>query len=232
MHLTRPELIEQLTATLIGLDASRPALVAVDGRSAAGKSTLADELAQSVAARGRPALRSSIDDFHPPGHKYRSRDRGYTPASYYAEGYDYALFRTAVLDPARPGGSRRCRLAGWDSLNDRALPERWTEVAPGAILLVDGMYLLSPRLRHYWDYAIWVEVDWETMVERAAGRDVAWVGSADVVRERYRTFWIPAHRFYEDESEPRRYAHVLIDNRDPHRPAVVKHDPAASQAPD
>ena len=38
--------------------------VAIDGPDAAGKTTLADRLAEAVRAAGRPALRVSIDDFH------------------------------------------------------------------------------------------------------------------------------------------------------------------------
>src|SRR6266542_4299717 len=113
----RAELLDHLSAILLGLHTEEPKLVAIDGRSAAGKTTLADELALNVRMQGRPVLRCSMDDFHPPGHKYRSRERPYTPLSYYEEGYDYATFQTYVLDPVRYG-STRCRLAHWDSFND------------------------------------------------------------------------------------------------------------------
>src|SRR5262249_45380280 len=161
---------------IIRLHTEEPTLVAIEGRSAAGKTTLADELAASVSKKGRPALRSSIDDFHPPGHKYRSAERRYTPSTYYAEGYDYVAFRQFVLEPLRQG-DRRCRLALWDSFNDIPFPEAWTDVPKGAIAVIDGCFLFRPDLRHYWDYTIWLEIDWDTMLERAASRDVAWVGS-------------------------------------------------------
>src|ERR1035437_1519127 len=105
--MLRSELIDRLTNAITGLRQHEPTLVAIDGRSAAGKTTLADELAVSVSRTGRQVLRSSIDDFHPPGHKYRSGERRYTSLSYYEEGYDYATFRAFVLDPLRPGGTRR-----------------------------------------------------------------------------------------------------------------------------
>ncbi|GAB4201197.1 MAG: hypothetical protein OHK0022_22940 [Roseiflexaceae bacterium] len=92
--------------------------MAIDGRSAAGKTTLADELAGRVQAAGQPALRASLDDFHPPGHKYRSAERRYTPESYLAEGYNYAAFRRCLLDPLLPGGDWRVRLGCWDSYRD------------------------------------------------------------------------------------------------------------------
>src|SRR6266496_2644964 len=167
MKRARAELLDHLSAILLGLRTEKPKLVAIDGRSAAGKTTLADELALNVRMQGRPVLRCSIDDFHPPGHKYRSRERPYTPISYYEEGYDYATFQTCVLDPVRYGG-RPCRLAYWDSFNDVAFPECWTNVPSGAIVIIDGIFLLRPEFRQYWDYTIWLQIDWETMIERAA----------------------------------------------------------------
>jgi len=224
MKMTRSELIDQLTDAVLGLHTEEPTLVAIDGRSAAGKTTLADELAVSVSNNGRPVLRSSIDHFHPPGHKYRSSQRRYTPVSYYAEGYDYATFRAVLLDPLRHHCNRQCRLAFWDSFNDIAFPEHWTDVPSGAIIIVDGIFLFRPDLQQYWDYTIWLDIDWQNMLERAANRDVAWMGSADSVIERYRAFWIPTHQLYEAETNPRYRANVIVDNRQPETPSLIKRD--------
>jgi len=220
MKRVRADLLDDLSATLLELNAEQPKLVAIDGRSAAGKTTLADELALNVRLRGRPVLRCSFDDFHPPGHKYRSRERPYTPLSYYEAGYDYATFQTYVLDPVRYG-STRCRLAHWDSFNDVAFPEQWSDVPRGTIVIIDGIFLLRPEFRQYWDYMIWLQIDWETMIERAASRDVAWVGSAEVVIHRYRTFWIPTHTLYETKDHPTFASNVMVDNSDPETPTLV-----------
>ncbi len=218
--LTRAELLSQLTATLLGLRAQGPTLVAIDGRSAAGKTTFADDLAQSVRTHGRPTLRISIDDFHPPGYKYRSRDGLYTPRSYYTEGYDLAAFRAYALDPLREG-ARRCRLTYWDSFNDAAFPEAWAEIPDRVVVIIDGIFLLRPDFRHYWDYAIWLQVDWDTMIERATERDIAWVSSAEVVVNHYRSCWIPRHTFYETQDHPAQAANLIVDNRNPEMPALV-----------
>src|SRR5688500_13854306 len=93
----RHELIETLAEAVTSLQLGHPTRVAVDGRSAAGKSTLADELAAAARVRGREVVRASIDDFHRPGHKHRARRGGWTPQSYYDEGYDYAAFRDVLL---------------------------------------------------------------------------------------------------------------------------------------
>lgn len=70
--------------------------VAVDGPDAAGKTTLADELAGALRARGRSVLRLSIDDFlRPPRERYR---RGHeSPEGYYLDSFDHDALRGAVL---------------------------------------------------------------------------------------------------------------------------------------
>ncbi len=69
----RSEVVATLADAVTSLRVGHPTRVAVEGRSAAGKTTLADELSEVVRARGRDVIRASIDDFHRPGHKVRSQ---------------------------------------------------------------------------------------------------------------------------------------------------------------
>lgn len=218
----RSDAITSLADAVTSLRLDHPTRVAVDGRSAAGKSTLADALADAVQARGRDVLRASIDDFHRPGHKFRSRRREWTPQSYYDEGYDYAAFRDLLLQPLGPDGSRRCRPSLFDSFHDTPFPEEWHEVDAHTVAIVDGAFLLRPELASHWDFVIWLDIDMEMMVERARRRDVAWVGSADVVEERYRRHWIPTHQLYEALVAPQSLAHAVIDTRDLNAPRIVR----------
>lgn len=218
----RVELVRILADSIVTLPLEHPARVAVDGRSAAGKTTLADELAEAVRARGCGVIRASIDDFHRPGHKHRGQNGGWTPQSYYDQGYDYAAFRTLLLDPLGPGGDRRCRTALFDSLHDVPFPEHWHTVDDRDVAIVDGVFLQRPDLVVHWDFVVWVAIDMETMVERARQRDVAWVGSAEVVEERYRTHWIPTHELYERLTQAERIAHASVDNRNPLEPKIIR----------
>jgi uridine kinase len=224
------EIFEQLAAHLSAHGTGGPALWAVDGRSAAGKTTLADALAAHIHKAGRTALRCSIDDFHPPGHKRRSRAGGYTPESFYEEGYDYTAFRECVLNPLMPGGSRRCRLGLWDSYHDIPLPEEWVDVPDDAVLIVDGGYLFHPTLAACWDFTIWLHVKWSVMVERAVVRDTAWVGDPELVRARYESVWIPAHQHYEAVTNAPSRASLVVDNTRPATPVLLR-EPQPSPTP-
>jgi uridine kinase len=80
----RQEVVEIVAARLRTLPL--PARVGIDGVTASGKSTLADELAQLVAG----AERLTIDDFHRP-----------PPQEYYPSSFDFERFREHLL--ARDG---------------------------------------------------------------------------------------------------------------------------------
>src|SRR5215212_8253801 len=142
----RRKVIDALADAVTALRVGHPTRVAVDGRSAAGKTTLADEIADAVRERAREVIRASIDDFHRPGHKYRSQRGGWTPHTYYEEGYDYDAFRALLLRPLGPGGSRWCRTALFDAFHDALLPEEWRVVGDQAVAIVDGAFLLRPDL--------------------------------------------------------------------------------------
>jgi len=192
--MNRPQVIAAIADSVVRLPAARPVRVGIDGRSAAGKTTLADELAVELRSRRRPCLRASIDDFHPPGYQQRAAAGDFTPESYLAEGYDQESFRRLVLDP----------------------------VAPGTILVVDGVFLLLPTLRDQWDLTIWLQIDWQTMLSRAERRDVAWVGSPEGVRARYQQHWIPRHELYERLVDPERMTDIVVDNNDVDHPVVIR----------
>jgi uridine kinase len=81
-----------LAAVATRIDAlPRPALVGVDGVTAAGKTTFADEL---VALVSPPAVRISVDDFHRPEAERHARGRG--PESYYHDTFDLPGVREAL----------------------------------------------------------------------------------------------------------------------------------------
>jgi uridine kinase len=85
-----------LVAVAARVDAlARPALVAVDGVTAAGKTTFADSLAALTAG---VVARISLDDFHRPAAERHARGDG--PETYYHDTFDYPQLRT-TLDHVR-----------------------------------------------------------------------------------------------------------------------------------
>lgn len=222
----RMTLISDIADIALAIGRPHPVRIAVEGRSAAGKSIFADALAAALRRSGRQVVRAGIDDFHPPGHAARSRAGRYTPQSLYDEGFDYAAFRRLLLAPLGPDGDRRVRLALHDSLNDRPIEAAEATVDADALVVVDGAFLLRPDLRDAWDLAIWLDISFETMIRRAVARDVAWQPDPAEIRRGYLERWQPTHALYE-ATGARDLAHVVIDNEDPLAPRLVRMAPTA-----
>jgi uridine kinase len=83
---TREEVIAEVAGLVCATEVGHPVRTAIDGVTAAGKSTFASELTAAVGARGRPAIHLTMDGFHHPrAHRHR---RGRTSAEgYYEDAY-------------------------------------------------------------------------------------------------------------------------------------------------
>lgn len=218
--MTRDEMLDHLASRLLTLQLQHPIRVAVDGVDAAGKTTLADELAAFLIKRGRPVIRASIDRFHRPRAE-RHRQGATSPDGYYADSFDYNALRSALLQPLGPQGSRIYRRAVFDYRTDTpSLTEE--EVAPEvAILLFDGVFLLRPEINDQWDYRIFVDVPFAVTVERAIQKDSDLFGSAEATRARYEERYIPGQQIYLNSVAPLRHAQAILNNEDPQHPILT-----------
>ena len=80
-ELERQRTIDMIADRIARKQASHPLRVAIDGRTASGKTTLANEIATALRARGRTVIRTSVDGFH------RPRAERYRQGRFSAEGY-------------------------------------------------------------------------------------------------------------------------------------------------
>lgn len=218
--MTRQETLLQLADIIVSISSTHPLRVAIDGVDAAGKTTLADELAPLVEASGRPVIRASIDGFHRPRQE-RYRHGENSPEGYYEDSFDYTALRELLLVPLESGGSQYYRRAVFDVHRDTPVSV-YEEFAPtNAILLFDGVFLLRPELVALWDYRIFVNVDAEVALQRAMQRDVSLFGSPEAVQARYLQRYIPGQRLYFQLARPQKVADVLVDNNDPAHPRLL-----------
>jgi uridine kinase len=216
----RPALLGRLADLVAARRQDHPVRVAIDGVDAAGKTTLADELAGQVAERGRPVIRASVDGFGRP-RADRHRRGELSPAGYWLDAFDYPALRANLLDPLGPGGSRRHRTATFDLRSDQPRSSPLRLAPPHAVLLCDGVFLLRPELNDAWDLRIFLEVSLEEALRRALARDRALFGSAQATLARYRQRYLPAQRRYLATVQPRRIADLVVDNHDPAAPRLL-----------
>src|SRR5215469_2129549 len=219
---TRGELLGQLAGAIESVTTSHPLRVAVDGPPAAGKTTLADELAQLLRTRDREVIRASTEGFQLlRAQRYRRGE--FSAEANYHDSFDYDTLRQVLLDPLGPDGDRRYKHSVYDLDTDTAVSPPVTTATANAVLLLDGVFLLRPELIDRWDLSIFVSAAFEQILDRARIRDLARLGSTAEVERRFRTRYIPAQKLYFAAARPTDHADIIVHNDEPQRPAWEIH---------
>lgn len=218
---TRGELVVRLAEAVESVTTAHPLRVAIDGPPAAGKTTLADELAIVLRAQDRDVIRATIDDFlFPRARRYR---RGqYSAEGCYFDAHDHDALCRVLLDPLGPGGHRRFQHAVYDAGTDTPLSPPARTAPADAVLLFDGVFLLRPELIDRWDLRIFVSVPFEQTVDRARNRGAAPAGStADTtaIERSWRNRYIPSQQLYFATAHPTDHADIIVYNAQLQRPA-------------
>ncbi|MEU7820991.1 uridylate kinase [Catellatospora sp. NPDC049133] len=220
MSRMRAEVLAVLADSLLERREPGRLRVAIDGPDAAGKTTLADDLAALIGPR-RQVIRLGIDRFHHP-EAVRRRRGPLSPEGFYLDSFDHEAIVDGVLRPLGPDGDGWYRPAVFDYRSDRAVNVAPQEAAAGAVLLFDGVFLLRPELRDFWDISVYLHADPEVALARARVRDLPVFGSVEAVEERYRCRYLPGQELYRAEADPLRRADVVLDTNDPAAPVIMR----------
>jgi uridine kinase len=163
---------------LAGLTGTR--WVGIDGKGAAGKTTLA----AAVAATLPEAVVVHVDDFARPSVETWERDR----------------FVAQVLVPLMAG--RPTRYERWDWATDASAG--WSEVPVGVPVVVEGVSSTDVRLGVPWDVTLWVDLPAEVRLARALARD------GEAMREQWMERWMPAENAYEAAQRPQERVDAVV----------------------
>lgn len=221
---TSPErraLVRELAAGVAALSPGR-LRVAVDGRTAAGKTTFGHELAAALRELGRPTLRASLDDFKHPWAD--ATERGYdrtTGAGYYRNPWDFRSVRELLLEPMGDDSPGRVVLCAHDPLTGVDHRGVVVDAPRDAVLIVDGVFAFRPEYDDLWHFRFWLEVDAPVSLARGIGRDGEREGELAALalhRDRYAV----AERIYLAEVDPVARADVVLDNTDVDHPLPLR----------
>ena len=218
-------MLEQVATALVDLAAERTVLVGIDGASASGKSTFADELARTLAPSGIPVVRASIDSFHRPRAERWARGP-LSPEGYYLDSHDIGRLRSALLDPfAAATGTYLPAI--FDEPSDSPVDPDPMPVPDRGVLLFDGLFLHRPELAGYWHLSVLLTADtrrdrlWQTFFERDLPDDAA-ERAAELERKRtIANRYIEGQAIYERSASPAERASIVIDNDDLAHPVIL-----------
>jgi uridine kinase len=154
--------------------------VGVDGLGAAGKTTLATEIAAVLPG----AVVVAVDDFGRVG----------------VRGWDSDLFVRQVVQPLRSG--RPARYQTWDLRTDS--PLGWAEVQPGRPVVVEGVSATDRRVPVPWDLTLWVDAPAALRWSRIVSRD-----GPDLL-DRWRDDWLPSEQDYVATQQPQARVDAVV----------------------
>jgi phosphoglycolate phosphatase len=171
-------------------------VVGVTGPLGVGKSLFVDDLARLLGARRTAVEIIRLDDFG-------------TAASGAAEARPRGDHLKAAFDLERFLGAV-----------EAARTRRTTGPIEGrAIVLVDGIFLLDPRVRGALDFAIYLDAREEILLRRLGGSR-----GPEVVRLAREVF-LPAHAAFARANPPGRLADLVLENSNPLRPRTLAPGP-------
>ena len=168
-------------------------VLGVTGAPAAGKTLFARDLARVLERSGRPARALALDAWRRNGESEGGADP--------LETYDLERLAARLLEPHRAGRP----VAAWDA---GAVP-----LAPDELLVLEGPWLLHPRLRVHLERVIHLWVPAEVSTARVAAR-AGWQRATEALLE-LRRIRLPAQRAFERAFDPTARADLCLDGSNP-----------------
>jgi uridine kinase len=184
--------VQQVVSLANERKGSKPFFIAIDGHSAAGKSTLARHVAGSLS----DAVVVYTDDFYRPmNEEKRFKLNAQESYEYY---YDWQRLKQEVLQPLSASNVAEFRVYDWQN-NQLA---GWKRIEPTEFIIVEGCYSARPELESFFNIVVLVETLPEERQRRQAKRNDATQAWLDR--------WDRAERFYIETTKLQSRADVVV----------------------
>lgn len=174
------------------LEEDERVIIAIDGRCASGKSTLAAALAK----RFDGAL------FHLDDYFLRPEQRTEERLTQIGGNVDYERFKSEILDPVCSGAT----LLEYTPFNCKlwALGEP-VEAPCGKLIVIEGAYSHHPYFGDYMAYRVFLTLDSGDQLERIAKRN------GEQMLERFKNEWIPMEEKYFEAFNIAQKSDIIIN---------------------
>lgn len=172
---------EAVTAVVDAVLPATTAFVGVDGLEAAGKSRLAQRLADAVPG----AVVVSVDEFSGPD----------------IPEWDWTRMHEQLVAALLDGRPARYERRSWDGRG----PAGWRTVEPGRLVVIEGVSCTRDEARVPWTLRLWVETPSDVRTARLRGR-----GDEAMYRQ-WAEHWDRSAQAYVSAQRPQERADLIVD---------------------
>ncbi len=191
---------------------SHPFRILINGAQGSGKTMFASELVDFLNSEGFEAFHVTVDRFHNLSNiRYKlGRD---SAEGYYKFAYNLDSFYEKVLKPLTEDKPYYIP-AIMNLKEDKAIKLDPIYVSSNSVCVIDGAFLLTPKLYDGWDLTIYLQVPIEKAKERGILRDACDLGGLDEAKRKFEQRYHRAYSMYLKENQPEKFADIVIDNSD------------------
>lgn len=179
-----------------------PFLVAIDGLSGAGKTTMVEQL-RGIATN---EVVLHIDDFIVERHRRYATGQS-EAMEYYALQWDVELLVETLFKPLREGQTNL--MLPYYERDQDAVNMRTIEIAPNTLVLIEGIFLLRDEWRPYFDYIVYLDCPREVRYERVLNRDT-YIGDLSERLAKYERRYWPGEAHYIKTINPQAQADQIV----------------------
>lgn len=184
---------------------NRPYVVAIDGLSGAGKTTLVNELKETL---------DNIVIIHIDDHivvKSKRYDTGQEQwFEYYQLQWDTEFLREHLFQKIQQNISS-LTLPFYQSDEDTHI-NKTINLSTNNIVIIEGVFLLREEWKHFYDYIVFLDCPKEVRYKRVLQRD-QYIGSIDERLKKYKTRYWVAEEYYIKIQNPFGLAHYIHNYR-------------------
>jgi uridine kinase len=191
---------------------SKSKFIAIDGIDASGKTYFANQL-KSEFEKQASVLLISLDDFHAPKEERYKLGKD-SPIGFYNDSYQYSRFIDLTIKPILNYETRIVSKI-FNLENDKEQIE-YSAINENTIVIIEGIFLHRKELREFWDYSVFLDVDFEESYQRNLNRSL--IFNPNLNQNKYKKRWknryCDGQKLYFELENPKSNANLIIDNND------------------
>lgn len=191
----------QIKETYIKHKENRPFIVAIDGLSGAGKTTLVNQLKEIL----ENIVIIHIDDYIVD--KSKRYNTGHEEwFEYYQLQWDTIYLKEKLYEKLYRN-VRHITLPFYNKEKD-TFTQSTIKVFPKSIVIIEGIFLLRDEWKAFYDYIVFLDCARETRYDRVLHRDT-YIGNLEERLMKYKNRYWPAEEYYLKKQKPLDLAHYI-----------------------